>query len=597
MEPNSPQTLPALLERAASEFGDRVFVRRRHGQGGAPVTYRELLRDVRSLARGLSLRGIERGDRVALIAENSYSWILADLAITYLGAIDVPRGADTAPAELRHILSHSGCTTALGVDDRICRELVEMREGLPELDNVFSLDEQSTVGGVDTIYDLMAASGSEEELDAMVAAAQPTDLLTIVYTSGTTADPKGVMLTHHNMASNAVAVQRVLDVEAGDVFLSVLPAWHVYERIIDYLVITCGGELVYTNQRQIKDDLKTVEPTVFAAVPRIWESIHDGIVNHCGKLTGFKYRLMQKVLDTCRKVGGGRANIVDRTLHRLFSATILRPVRGVVGQRMRCAVSGGGALPTHVDDLLVGLGLPLLNGYGLTETSPVVCIRLPEHNRVGTIGPPIPDTHVEIRDEKGTALPPGEIGLLWIKGPQVMQGYYNNPESTNRVLTSEGWFNSGDLARVDQAGHFSITGRAKDTIVLAGGENVEPEPVETGIKSSTLVDQAVVLGQDQKTLGAILIPMPECLEKEIPRQDWGERDGELTGEKVIGLFRTELDKTLTRQAGFRPCEKVARFKVRLEPMTVENGLLTPTMKVKRHEVQQQMGELIEGLFD
>ena len=596
MQTNSPQTLPALLERAATEFGDRIFVRRRHSQGGDSVTYRELLRDVRSLARGLSAGGINRGDRVALIAENSYSWILADLAITYLGAIDVPRGADTAPAELRHILSHSGCTAALGVDDRVCGELLAMRDEPPDLTQVISLSEESSLEGVQTIHQLMAG-GPTADLDQMVAAAQPTDLLTIVYTSGTTADPKGVMLSHQNMANNAIAVQRVLGVRADDVFLSVLPAWHVYERMIDYLVITCGGELVYTNQRQIKDDLRTVGPTVFAAVPRIWESIHDGIINHCGKLTGFKYRLMQKVLDTCRNVGGGRASIFDRTLHRLFAATVLRPVRGVVGPRMRCAVSGGGALPGHVDDLLVGLGLPLLNGYGLTETSPVVCIRLPEHNRVGTIGPPLPDTEIEIRDENGSVLPTGEIGLLWIRGPQVMRGYYKNPETTDRVLTEDGWFNSGDLARVDEAGHFVITGRAKDTIVLSGGENVEPEPVETGIKSSTLVDQVVVLGQDEKTLGAILIPMPESLAKKVPRRDWGEKDGELTSEKVLGLFRTELDRTLTRQAGFRPCEKVARFKVRLEPLTIENGLLTPTMKVKRHEVRQQMGEMIAGLFE
>jgi long-chain acyl-CoA synthetase len=264
---------------------------------------------------------------------------------------------------------------------------------------------------------------------------------------------------------------------------------------------------------------------------------------------------------------------------------------------MRCAVSGGGALPTHVDHLLLGIGMPLLNGYGLTETSPVVCVRPPEDNRVGTIGPAIPHTQLAIRDEAGNPVAPGAVGLLWIKGPQVMQGYYRNLETTRLVLTEDGWFNSGDLAKMDARGHFSITGRAKDTIVLSGGENVEPEPVETGIKASGLVDQAVVLGQDQKVLGAILIPMPEQLEQVVPRAQWGEVEGELTGEGVREVYRKELDRMLCREAGFRPCEKVARFKVRLEPMTVENGLLTPTMKVKRHEVAKQMAGMIEGLFD
>ncbi|MCA8957491.1 MAG: AMP-binding protein, partial [Planctomycetes bacterium] len=378
--------------------------------------------------------------------------------------------------------------------------------------------------------------------------------------------------------------------------LSVLPAWHVYERIMDYLCLACGSELVYTSRRRIGEDLRGVRPTVFAAVPRIWESIHDRIVSGIEKLQGPKQKLMRGVLANCRKVGAGRGHGVDRLLNAFYRRTLLRPIHAATGGRLRLAVSGGGALPGHIDEMLLGTGLCLLNGYGLTETSPVVCLRPPDQLRPATIGPAIPETEVEIRDPDGRRLPAGDIGLLWIRGPQVMQGYYRNPETTRRVLTDDGWFNSGDLARIDARGHVYITGRAKDTIVLAGGENVEPEPLETGIKSSPLIDQAVVLGQDQKALGAILIPSPDCLAERVPRDEWGERDGELTGGKVLAAMRAELDRTLARSAGFRPCERVARFKVRTEPMTVENGLLTPTMKVKRHEVQRQMGGMIEALF-
>jgi long-chain acyl-CoA synthetase len=600
MANTQPETFPGLVDAIAARFGGRTFLPRRHGQGGGSVTYSELRDDVRNVARALLARGVRRGDRVGLIAENSYTWILADLAITYIGAVDVPRGVDTTPQELRQILTHSGCRFAFGETPTAVGELVTLAGEIAGLEQIFSLEEDSADDTVATVFDLVRFGASDEardiDLDSARDAVQPDDLLTIVYTSGTTADPKGVMLTHFNMVHNAFSVNTVLGAGPDDVFLSALPAWHVYERIMDYLAFSVGGQLVYTTRRKIKEDLRGVQPTIFAAVPRIWESIHDGIINAVDKMPGVKGKLMHAVLANCREVGAGRAGPFARILHRIYAVTLLKKILAATGGRVRIAVSGGGALPTHVDEMLLGIGLPLLNGYGLTETSPVVCVRPPGHNVVGTIGPVLAQTQIEIRSPEGRPLPPGEVGVVWIKGPQVMRGYYENPETTARVL-QDGWFNSGDLGKVDDNGHFAITGRAKDTIVLAGGENVEPEPVETGIKSSNLIDQAVVLGQDEKVLGAILIPTPECLEKQVPRTEWGEKDGELTGERVVRLFRNELDRTLTREAGFRPIERVARFKIRLEPMTVENGLLTPTMKVKRHEVRTSMADMICELFD
>jgi long-chain acyl-CoA synthetase len=365
---------------------------------------------------------------------------------------------------------------------------------------------------------------------------------------------------------------------------------------MDYLALSVGGELVYTSRRRIKEDLKEVRPTIFAAVPRIWESLHDGIISHCDKLPGIKRGLMHDVLTTCRQVGSSRAGFWQRLKHAVYRRTLLRPLENVTGGRLRIAVSGGGALPPHVDHCLLGIGLPLLNGYGLTETSPVVAVRPPNDNRAGTIGLPIPHTEVEIRDPEGRPVGRGKTGVLWVRGPQVMRGYYRSPDLTEAVLSPDGWFNSGDLAHIDDKGHIVITGRAKDTIVLAGGENVEPEPVETGIKASPLIDQAVVLGQDEKSLGAILIPMLDGLARRVPREAWDERDGELHGKDVHVLFRQELDRLLTRQAGFRPCERVTRFRLRTEPMTVENGLLTPTLKVKRREVERRMANTIARLF-
>jgi long-chain acyl-CoA synthetase len=592
-----PQTFPALVDQVCRSFGERVFLARRDSQGGGSVTYRELVGEVRRLAAGLLALGLRPGDRIAILAGNGYRWILADLATTYAGMVDVPRGADTAPAELLGILGHAGCRLALAEDDCCARELVRLQPQLPELSFVGSLRNTTELDGVLTLPEIMARGEPHlAELAEISANVRPADLMTLVYTSGTTAEPKGVMLSHHNITSNMCAVAQVLHVAPGDVFLSILPAWHTYERMMDYLAMASGSQLVYTNRRQLRDDLRQVRPTIFAAVPRVWESLHDGIVNHCQKMPGRRRKFLLSVLKNARDVGGRRASRLQRFLHRLYRPTVLRAFRRASGGRLRICVSGGGALPPHVDECLLGIGLPLLNGYGLTETSPVVAVRPPWNRRPRTIGPPLPDTEIEIRGENGAVRPPGETGVLWIKGPQVMQGYYRNPERTAQVL-ADGWFNSGDLGHKDERGYLYITGRAKDTIVLASGENVEPEPLETAIKTSSLVDQAVVVGQDRKCLGAILVPMAEVLEEQVPRPEWGECDGFLRGQRVRQLFRRELDQLLSRQRGFRPCENVAHFHLRLEPMTQENELLTPTLKVRRHIVQARFEREITEMFD
>lgn len=592
----SPETLPALVDQAARRFGERIFVPRQDSQGGGPVTYHRLRKDVRRLAAGLLALGLSPGDRVAIIAENSYRWILADLAVAYAGMVDVPRGVDSSPAELVEILRHAGCRLALVDGDDIVRELMELRSRLGAV-QIATLQDSSDVPSVLTLPEVMArGEARSEEVDEVCAQVQPQDLMTLVYTSGTTDEPKGVMLTHKNLTSNIQATARVLDIVSADVFLSILPAWHVYERIMDYLAMAHGSQLVYTNRRNLKEDLCQVRPTVFAAVPRVWESLHDGILNHVQKLPGLKGRFLLNVLENAREMGGRRARGMQRLLYRLYYPTVLRAFRRASGGRLRICVSGGGALPPHVDECLLGIGLPLLNGYGLTETSPVVAVRLPSDRQPRTIGPPLPETEIEIRDEGGRALPPGETGVLWVRGPQVMQGYYKNPDRTARVLQG-GWFNTGDLGHQDERGYLYISGRAKDTIVLKSGENVEPEPLETAIKTSSLVDQVVVLGQDQKRLGAILVPMAEVLEKHVPRLEWEERDGFLCGPRVRELFRKELAAVLSRERGFRPCENIACFHVCLEPMTQENKLLTPTLKVRRHIVQSQYQQQIAEMFD
>jgi long-chain acyl-CoA synthetase len=404
------------------------------------------------------------------------------------------------------------------------------------------------------------------------------------------------MLTHANVLSNLRVVTDVLGIDAEDSFLSVLPAWHMYERIMDYLALATGAQLVYTDRRRIKEDLAAVKPTVFAAVPRIWEMLHDGIVAQAHKQTGWRGALLRTSLRVARAVGGGRAHAGYLLLHALARALVYRRVLASLGGRLRLCVSGGGALPRHVDETLLGIGLPLLNGYGLTETSPVASVRLPRDNAAGHIGPPLPQTEISVRHPDGSECAQGEVGVLWIRGPQVMRGYYGNPKKTAEVLSPDGWLDSGDLGRIDARGHAWITGRAKDTIVLAGGENVEPEPVETLVKTSPFAEQAVCVGQDRKGLGMLIVPHEETLEQQVPRGAWDMQDGEIRGKAVHALIRAELDRLLVRDNGCRPCDRVTTFRVLAEPLTVENGLLTQTLKVRRHVVAERYARLIDSMY-
>jgi long-chain acyl-CoA synthetase len=596
-----PTTFPELLDRCARPHGDRVFLPRRRATEPEPITFAGLLLDIDALALALLQLGVQRGDRIGLIAENRSEWLLIDLALASIGAIDVPRGSDTSPREVQFILQHSGCRMVFADDERVARELLALRADLPRIERIVVMQDRTELPGVTALGDLLRAGHAARkdagpQLAAARAAVRPDDLLTIVYTSGTTADPKGVMLSHANVLSNVRVVIDLLRIDQHDIFLSVLPAWHMYERIMDYLALATGAQLVYTDRRRIKEDLLKVQPTVFAAVPRIWEMLHDGVVNQALKLTGLRGKLLRLGLQTARKVGGRSGHLGHRLLHALLDKPVYRKVRQGLGGRLRLCVSGGGSLPRHVDETLLGMGLPLKNGYGLTETSPVASLRLLHQHDPGHIGPPLPHTQILPRATDGKPCPVGQTGVLWIKGPQVMRGYYENPVKTAEVLDGDGWFNSGDLGHTDTSGNVWITGRAKDTIVLAGGENVEPEPVETVIKTSPFIDQAVCVGQDQKALGALLVPNLEALEQKVPRAQWDLRDGELRGKPVLALMRSELDRLLTRQNGLRPCDRVVAVCVLAEPLTPENGMLTQTLKVRRHVVAQHHGARVAGLF-
>ena len=599
--PSIPSTFPELLDQLVRDRGERVFLPRRTAQDHTPISFGRVVEDVDALAAALLDLGLSRGDRVGIVAENRYEWLAIDLALASIGVVDVPRGSDTTPTELKFILQHSGSCAAFAENDKVAVDLLAMRAELPDLLHVIVMADATAVDGALALGDLLergakTRDAAPDPLAAARAAVDAEDLLTIVYTSGTTAEPKGVMLSHRNVLSNMFTCIEVLHVSQEDSFLSVLPAWHMYERIMDYLALATGGQLVYTDRRRIKEDLKAVRPTIFAAVPRIWEMLHDGIVNSALKLEGLQGKLFRRCLTVSRRVGAGTPSLLDRLQFAVLDRIINKKVRDGLGGRLRLCASGGGALPRHVDETFLGMGIPLRNGYGLTETSPVAAVRLPHQTRPGHIGPPLPETQIQARKEDGSPCTTNETGILWIKGPQVMRGYYENPTRTREVLDEDGWFNSGDLGHRDDEGNLWITGRAKDTIVLAGGENVEPEPIETLVKTSPLIEQAVVVGQDEKALGILIVPSAEALEREVPRTAWDTQGDVLNGEAVRKVYRREIDRLVTRENGCRPTDRVATLQVLAQPLTPDNGMLTQTLKVRRHVIAQRYADVIAALF-
>lgn len=600
MSDERPVILGDFLARAAAESpAETRMLERENARTSGPTTYRDFERDVRALALALRTREfsfgrLSAGDRVAVFLDNCREWLLVDQALAYAGLVSVPRGTDSTESELIRIVEHS--------ESKLVFRCAGLTLGLPDSSTVDSVvvggggakgDSDADAAGPPKLASLLAqgidALDSAEGAQTLAAARPlPTDLCTIVYTSGTTGEPKGVMLTHANIVSNVHGVIDTLDYPAFGTMLSILPSWHMFERVFEYVSIARSCTIVYTDTRRVAEDLKTFRPHIVAFVPRIWERFASTLQKRLAalpKTKAFLVRQVRRLGSRAQRAGSSR---LTRRLHLALARRVLAPVHASLGGRLQLAASGGGALPAEVDRLMLELGLPLLNGYGLTETSPVLALRRPEGNRIGSIGAPMPHTEMRIVKD-GCQVGVGEVGEIVARGPQVMRGYYKNEEATRAVLDDEGWFRTGDLGVCDASGWYSITGRIKDTIVLKGGENVEPEPIECRLKTSPWIEQVMVVGQDQKILGALLV-----LDEEHYKTEKGTKANE--DADLRKTIRGELDRLLTSDAGFRKIDRVGPFVLLDEAFTQEAGTMTATLKLRRHIIQDRHKGAIAQLF-
>jgi long-chain acyl-CoA synthetase len=628
---------------AAQRFHEIVAVKAPHQQPPVELTYGQLYRQMQQFAAGLQALGL-RGNldseppRVALIADNSPRWLVADQGILLAGGADAVRSPQADRGELLYILEHSGSIALVAEDWSTVQKLQPELERLP-LQFILLLSEETPPQGP------MKALNFGQILElgkTHFNAFQPVQrdrqsLATLMYTSGTSGQPKGVMLTHGNLLSQIAGALKVVQPQPAEPIMSILPVWHCYERTFEYFIFSQGCTQIYTNIRQVKPDLQEFKPHYMVAVPRLWESIYEGVQKQFReqpesrqRLIRFFFKVSQRYIEARRivynlsldhlnpsplaKLTAGLQMLALWPLHQLGDRIVYHKVRAATGGQFKYIVSGGGSLADHLEDFFEIVGIEILEGYGLTETAPITNVRRPWYNLRGSAGKPLPDTEIRIVDpETRQPLPPGHQGLILIRGPQVMQGYYKNPEATAKAIDPQGWFDSGDLGWQTAQGDLMITGRAKDTIVLTNGENIEPQPIEDACIRSPYIDQIMLVGQDQRSLGALIVPNLEALQQWATSHNYALLAGQaevpapsaaaaptqtidLNSKPVQDLYRQELNREVRNRPGYRPDDRIGPFQLILEPFSIDNGRMTQTLKVRRNVVMEHYRDMINGMF-
>ena len=621
-------TVARVFQESARIFHDRPAIKEKRGESYHPISYGELFTRVKEIGTGLRSLGIEPGDKVGIISDNRQEWILCDLACICIGGADVPRGSDSTDREIDYILSHSDAVASFVEDEAQLKKVLTLRARLPTLRFLVVMDPSWSGPAGEGVHRLadVAARGQrlieegDQGFEQAMGKISGTDLATIIYTSGTTGEPKGVMLSHRNLMHNIEVLPGWIGITERDRFLSILPPWHIFERMLEYVALAAGASTAYTGIRTFAADMALERPTLIASVPRIWDGIYFKVMASISREPPKKQKIFHTLVALSRKYVGAKKVLqgldtryrvktpLEEALSRLrslltviflfplyaFAQKKFAPIRARTGGALRFAVSGGGALPPYVDEFFAAVGITLLEGYGLTETSPVLAARTSTRQVLGTVGLPVPDTEIKVVDETGEILPPGGKGVIKCRGPQVMEGYYKKPEETARVIDEDGWFDTGDLGRFTVRGELSLTGRAKETIVLLGGENIEPTPIEDAITESRFISQVMVVGQDRKTLGAIVVPDCEALQERGGLE--GRTPEELCAhEAVIALIRDEIRRLTSVERGFKHFEKVTRMRL-LDREFAIGEELTHTMKKRRNVIAERHAGLVDEMY-
>ena len=562
------------------------------------VSSEELRTTVEELSMGLRALGVEKGDRVAIVSENRPEWTYADLATLTAAAADAPIYATLTPGQVLYILNDSESKVAFVSNAAQARKIAEVRSQARHLKHVIRMDEQEIEGTLSLAE--VRAKGREalaKDKDAVrkrAALVQPGDLATLIYTSGTTGDPKGVMLLHSNLVSNVLAAMAVFEgLGPSDTALSFLPLCHSFERLGGhYVMLYKGVTIAYAESfEKLADNMLEVRPTVMLSVPRLYEKIYARVLEKVAADSPLRQRIFHWGVGVGKRmfkhrVDGTEPPLALRLQYAVADALVFKKIRARTGGRLRIFVSGGAPLGREINVFFGAAGVPILEGYGLTETSPVISVNLENANKPGSVGRPLPGIEVKIA-------PDGEI---LTRGPHVMKGYYKKPEATAEAIDKDGWFHTGDIGVLDPQGYLIITDRKKDILVTSGGKNIAPQPIENLLKANTLFTEVVMIGNQRHFPAALVVPNFEQLEKWAKQKDlpFASREELIAKPEVVELYLRAIKDASAELAQF---EKIKKITLLPREFSLESGELTPTLKVKRRFVEQKYKDVIDRMYE
>ena len=592
----APGTLNQLFFDAVAKFNRPDALQVKAGGTYHSISHAEVALRVRRAALGLEGLGVSRGARVAILSENRPEWAIADFAALTSALTDVPIYPTLPPDQIAYILKDSGAVTIFVSNRGQAEKIKEIRGQLPALRTVIGFDE--IPGLTDFSMAELERRGAELDSDSTIEryrrdalTVKPDDLATIIYTSGTTGEPKGVMLSHDNIFSNVAAARTAIPFEGRDIALSFLPLSHIFERMAGhYMMWATGTSIAYAESIDtVPVNLQEVRPTLVLSVPRLYEKMYARVLETA--LSGGLVK--KKIFFWARgvaerwaneKLAGREPGGILAKQYAIAQKLVFSKLQGRTGGRLRYFVSGGAPLSPEINKFFYAAGLEILEGYGLTETSPVIAVNTPKNFRIGTVGRPIDGVEIKIAAD----------GEILTRGPHVMKGYYNKPEATREVIDPDGWFHTGDIGEL-RDGFLAITDRKKDIIVTAGGKNIAPQPLENKVKTNKYISQAVMLGDKRKFPSMLIVPNFDNLEKWAMRHNimWTDRAQLLRMPTIHAKIEKEVNKELAGAAHFEVPKKIGLLE---HDFSIERGELTPTQKVKRREIDKHYKSLIDSLY-
>ena len=595
---DEPVTLVDVFERVTHKHKRPDTLNYKNGGRWLSISSDEMLRRAKLIAAGLHAIGAGPGERVAILSESRVEWTLTDAGSIFAGTIDVPIYPTLTPPQVRYILNDSGASVLFLANREKFDELKDALGECPQVKHVVFFEPEGINAADGMTLAQLEEKGRELEqhepahIDQSVLKIRPDDLATIIYTSGTTGEPKGVMLTHSNLVSNLIDSSGHLSFGEHDIALSVLPLSHVFERQAMYMYLHQGMAVYFAESLQtVGPNLREVRPTVLVGVPRIFEKIYARIRERAAEAGKLSATMLAWSVSVAREhakhtLAHEPVPAFLKLKHWIASKLVFSKWQWAFGGRMRLLVSGGAALPEDLSYIYTGAGIPIVQGYGLTETSPVITTSKIEDNRPGTVGKAIPNVDIRIAED----------GEIEVRGPNVMQGYYNKPEETRAVFTSDGWFKTGDIGALDQDGFLCINDRKKELFKTSGGKYIAPQPIEQAIKGSRFVSQVVLIGSERKFPAALIVPVWEQLESYCKLKGIAvkSRSEMCHHPRIVDLIQRQIDALTPNLPKYERIKKVALLE---DEFTIEGGELTPTLKVKRRVIDEKYRDVIEKLYE